>query len=54
MPCCLKYQVGIGEIDIPVASQLDRPNDELPIVDFDPGADTRAMMTCAMAVMGYR
>src|SRR5919109_3006517 len=27
----------IGEIHIPVAGQLDRPNDQLPVIDFDPG-----------------
>jgi hypothetical protein len=34
---CLKCQVGIGEIHVPVAGQLDRPNDQLPTADSIPG-----------------
>jgi hypothetical protein len=32
---CLKRLMGIGEIHVTVAGQLDCPNDEFSIVDFD-------------------
>ncbi len=41
----LKRQVGIGEIHVPVAGQLDRPDDQLRLSTSFPGADTREMMT---------
>jgi hypothetical protein len=50
----LQRQVGIGEIYVPVTGQLDRPNDQLPVVDFDSGSRYEGMMTCAMTVMEYR
>jgi len=37
VPGCLKCQMGIDEIHVPVVGQLDPPNDQLPIVDVYPG-----------------
>ena len=37
----LKRQVGIGEIHVAIAGQLDRPHNQPPMVDSLPGVATR-------------